>query len=151
MKKSFAPAIVLIALLQSGCVTHYQNQPRVEGRVLDRHGQPLAGVGITLESNAGASRIVSDRAGRFSFPAKHEWAFYLPLGPMDWMHRAQLRIQTATRQYDYFIAGGLGNSHVMDGAEFGVICQLPATTQLPPPEVCHGVDIHTVKGDQPPN
>lgn len=115
--------------------------------MLDSHGQPLAGVDVTLTSNAGETSVLSDSNGRFSFPAKHEWTFFLPIGPIDWIHRADLHIRTATQQYDYSVAGRLGNAHEMDGAAFGVICQLPATTETPPPEVCHRTGVNTVKGD----
>lgn len=151
MQKRFCLGLILVALLQSGCVTHYQSQPMVEGELLDSHGQPLAGASVTYSSNAGETSALSDNNGRFSFPAKHKWVFFLPIGPMDWVHRAGLHFQTATQQYDYLAAGGLGNAHELDGVEIGVICQLPAATELSPPEVCHRVDINKVTGNQPPN
>lgn len=151
MQKCFWPGLMLITLLQSGCVTHYQSQPRIAGQIQDSHGQPLAGVDVTLASNAGETSVLSDSDGRFSFPAKHKWTFFLPIGPVDWIHRADLHIRTATQQYDYSVAGRLGNAHEMDGAEFGVICRLPATTETPPPEVCQRTGVDALTGDQPPN
>ncbi|WP_312948246.1 carboxypeptidase regulatory-like domain-containing protein [Superficieibacter sp.] len=150
MNKKFWPALISAALLQSGCVTWYQSQPKVEGLMLNSQGQPLADQQVTLESNAGSETTQSDGAGRFTFSGKHELAFFIPIGPIDWIHQAKLQVPAAGQVNTFNLGGAFGNSHAFDGAQFAVVCQIPATTQLPPPEICHRELMENVTGNQPP-
>lgn len=132
-------ALLATACLLQGCVTRYQSQPEVTGQLLDSAGRPQAGAQITLTGSGDAADTLTDADGRFSFNKAHKWAFYLPIGPIDWMHRAELHIRAPGGEYDYLLSSRLGNAHELDGAQYHVQCKLPAAATTPPPEICHRV------------
>ncbi|POT56770.1 carboxypeptidase regulatory-like domain-containing protein [Citrobacter amalonaticus] len=138
MAKRTGAAVVLIALLQSGCVAYHQTQPAVEGRLTDNGGKPVQGAEITLESNAPSVSTVSDRDGFFSFPNKYEWTFFLPIGPMDWIYRSTLRISAEGKTYEARLGGRFGGVYAADGEAYRVICTLPdASHSAPDAGICH--------------
>ena len=112
---------MLIGLMLCGCVMHRQTQPEVEGRLIDSAGKPVSGAKITLERE----QTLSDDNGRFAFQSQHEWIFFLPIGPMDWIYHTPLQISVNGKEYDAEAGGGLGGPHNLEGKVYKVICTLP--------------------------
>ncbi|HEP1064320.1 TPA: carboxypeptidase regulatory-like domain-containing protein [Klebsiella aerogenes] len=139
MQKPYLLTLLISLCLLQGCVTRYQSQPEVNGQLLDNAGKPIAGAKITLTSSGDSADTLSDSDGRFSFNKAHKWAFYLPIGPIDWMHRAELHFTTPHGEYAYLLTSRMGNAHELDGAQYHVRCKIPAAAMTPPPEICYRV------------
>ncbi len=121
MKTGKIAGVMLIALTLCGCIMHRQTQPEVAGRLIDRTGKPVPGAKITLENE----QTLSDDKGRFGFQRQHEWIFFLPIGPMDWMYHTSLEMSTNGKEYEAELGGGFGGPHELEGKTYNVICILP--------------------------
>ncbi|WP_437890900.1 carboxypeptidase-like regulatory domain-containing protein [Phytobacter sp. V91] len=130
MMKRFWPGIILLVLLQSGCVAYTQSQPRVEGQLLDSAGNAVTGADITLKSNAPDASTITDSNGFFAFPGDHEWSFFLPIGPIDKLNRSQLLIDAQGQHYDILLSSGLSGPYGSGPSEMGVVCRLPSSQLL---------------------
>ena len=149
MAKPFWPGILVLALLQSGCVAYTQSQPIVEGRLLDSSGNALPGANITLKSNGPDASAVTDSKGFFAFTGDHEWSFFLPIGPIDKMNVSRLLIRASGQNYDVLLSSGLSGPYGSGPSEMGVICTLPQAQLLPekegmPVDICQQVPRQTV-------
>lgn len=147
MTTRFWPAIVMMALLQSGCVARTQSQPAVEARLLDSSGNPVSGAEITLKSNGPDARTVSDSNGVFTFSGEHEWSFFLPIGPIDKVNISRLLITAQGQHYDELLSYRLSGPFGGGPAEMSVVCTLPKTQEAPKPEtgetgVCQRVPLN---------
>ena len=121
MKPGKIAGAMLIALALSSCIMHRQTQPEVEGCLIDRTGKPVPGAKITLERE----QTLSDDKGRFGFQGQHEWIFFLPIGPMDWMYHTSLQMSANGKEYEAESGGGPGGPHELEGKAYNVICTLP--------------------------
>lgn len=134
MAKRYRAFTLLAALLLSGCVAYTQSRPQVEGRLLDSHGQPVAGAEIVLESYKPLASTVSDSAGRFAFTADHEWSFFLPIGPIDKINMSRLDISARGQRYNVLLSYGLSGPYGSGPAGMRVVCTLPPSQQTPDPQ-----------------
>lgn len=149
MGKRFWPGIMLLVLLQSGCVAYTQSRPVVEGRLLDSSGNAVPGANITLKSNGPDASTVTDSHGFFAFTGDHEWSFFLPIGPIDKVNITRLLIGARGQQYDNLLSYRISGPYGSGPSETGVICTLPQVQLLPekegmPVEICQQVPRQTV-------
>ncbi|MES0264295.1 carboxypeptidase-like regulatory domain-containing protein [Citrobacter sedlakii] len=129
MKAGMLAGIIAIALLQSGCMIHRQTQPEVEGRLIDSAGKPVSGATVVLASHAEKPvTTLSDKEGRFAFPPQHEWAFFLPIGPMDWFYATSLQVNANGKAYEAETGGGVGGPFELEGDVLKVVCRVPDTS-----------------------
>lgn len=126
MKTGMMAGVVLIAFLQCGCVIHRQTQPEVAGRLVDSAGKPVAGASVMLTSGAETPvTTVSDKEGRFTFQPQHEWAFFLPIGPVDWFYHTSLRANANGREYEADTGGSVGGPFGLEDKTLTVVCAIP--------------------------
>ena len=149
MSRQYLPALVVAAFLLNGCVIHEQVQPKVEGRLVDSNGKPVADAMITLDYTRPASQTVTDHDGYFAFEDKYEWQIFIPIGPADKFVHVALRIDAGEQQYESSLGGGVGGALSFNDLEFSVLCTLPATAQ---PEsnwgICRNVPVTTVQKEK---
>ncbi|MGK9175994.1 carboxypeptidase-like regulatory domain-containing protein [Yokenella regensburgei] len=131
MAKRFWPGLVLLALLQSGCVAYTRSQPVVEGRLLDSDGNAISAAEITLKSNGSDASTLTDSKGAFFFRGDHEWSLFLPIGPIDKINISRLLITARGQHYDVLLSYRLSGSYEGAPDEMGVVCTLPRTQQSP--------------------
>lgn len=150
MSTRFLPWAIVAALLQSGCVTYTQSQPKVEGHLIDSQGKAIAGADITLSSNSPDASTVTDSNGFFSFPGAHQWSLFLPLGPIDKINRSALIIRARDRQYAVPLDYGIGGPYASGLSEAGLLCILPGPQPISKEErddadICRRMPLTQVK------